>query len=207
MSTDADIEQEIQSKGANQAPRITPADIEANIDSWWYFTAAEGAEGAAVAGTPYSEQPPVSASSPLRLLTFCVLVLRNGFTVTGESACASPENFNEEIGRRIARESAMQKVWPLMGYELRSRLASRALQGCSSGTDGGQPVVAGMLPHQQRVVAEKAEVDDRLNKLLAFTSTPIYAGLPQEERNRLSEQTSYMQAYSNVLGERIAAFS
>ena len=61
----------------------------------------------------------------LKLLTFCVLVLRNGFTVTGESACASPENFDAEIGRKIARENAVQKIWPLMGYELRSKLAAK----------------------------------------------------------------------------------
>lgn len=60
----------------------------------------------------------------LKLLTFCVLVLKNGFTVTGESACASPENFDAEIGRKIARQNAVQKVWPLMGYELRSKLAN-----------------------------------------------------------------------------------
>ena len=60
----------------------------------------------------------------LGLLTFCVLVLRNGFTVTGESACASPENFDAEIGRKIARQNAEQKIWPLMGYELRSKLAA-----------------------------------------------------------------------------------
>ncbi|MBN0315192.1 hypothetical protein JTM73_33600, partial [Pseudomonas aeruginosa] len=59
----------------------------------------------------------------LGLLTFCVLVLRNGFTVTGESACASPENFDAEIGRKIARQNAVTKIWPLMGYELRSKLA------------------------------------------------------------------------------------
>ena len=59
----------------------------------------------------------------LGLLTFCVLVLRNGFTVTGESACASPENFDAEIGRKVARQNAINKVWPLMGYELRSKLA------------------------------------------------------------------------------------
>ena len=59
----------------------------------------------------------------LGLLTFCVLVLKNGFTVTGESACASPENFNAEVGRKIARQNAVSKVWPLMGYELRSKLA------------------------------------------------------------------------------------
>ncbi len=61
----------------------------------------------------------------LNLLTFCVLVLRNGFTVTGESACASPENFDAEIGRQIARENAVAKIWPLMGYELRSAIAKK----------------------------------------------------------------------------------
>ena len=55
-----------------------------------------------------------------------MLVLRNGFTVTGESACASPANFNAEIGRKVARANAVQKVWPLMGYELRSKLAGAA---------------------------------------------------------------------------------
>jgi hypothetical protein len=60
----------------------------------------------------------------LYLLTFCVLTLRNGFTVTGESACASPENFDVQIGRAIARENAVQKIWPLLGYELRTKLAA-----------------------------------------------------------------------------------
>ena len=98
------------------APRITPADLEANIAQENYFTAWDGAERA-------SNHRPDPA---LKLLTFCVLVLRNGFTVTGESACASPENFNAEIGKRIARENAVAKVWPLMGYELRSKLAGGA---------------------------------------------------------------------------------
>ena len=61
----------------------------------------------------------------LGLLTFCVLVLRNGFTVTGESACASPENFDAELGRKIARQNAIDKVWPLMGYALKERLAAK----------------------------------------------------------------------------------
>jgi len=61
-------------------------------------------------------------SGPLALLTFCVLVLKNGYTVTGESACASPENFDAEIGRRIARENAVQKIWPLLGFALKERL-------------------------------------------------------------------------------------
>lgn len=116
---DNDIEQEIQAKGLT-APRITPADIEANIVSEHYFTAAEGAEMALELANRQGEIGGIPES--LDTLTFCVLVLRNGFTVTGESACVSPENFNAEIGRKIARENAVNKVWPLMGYALRERL-------------------------------------------------------------------------------------
>ena len=65
----------------------------------------------------------VSRCSGLDLLTFCVLVLKNGFTVTGESACASKENFNEEIGRKIARQNAVAKIWALEGYLLKERLS------------------------------------------------------------------------------------
>lgn len=60
--------------------------------------------------------------APLDLLTICTLVLRNGFTVTGESACASPENFDAEIGRKIARTNAVQKIWALEGYLLKQRM-------------------------------------------------------------------------------------
>ncbi len=125
---DKAIEQEIQAKGLT-APRITPADIEANIVSEHYFTARDGRRGALADGTYVGRERPRPAEEDLAaldLLTFCVLVLRNGFTVTGESACASPENFDAEVGRKIARQNAMQKIWPLMGYELRSQLAAEA---------------------------------------------------------------------------------
>ena len=113
-----DIEQEIQAKGLT-APRITPADIEAAIVKEVYFTAAEGIMGAQFDRT----QPLQMINTEHTLLTFAVLTLRNGFTVTGESACASPENFDAEIGRKIARQNAVAKIWPLMGYELKSKLA------------------------------------------------------------------------------------
>lgn len=116
-STDQSIEQEIQAKGLT-APRITPADIEANIASEHYFTAANGLDG-----TPADCS--MAAYDALKLLTFCVLVLKNGFTVTGESACASPENYNAAIGNQIARNNAVQKIWPLMGYELKTRLSGK----------------------------------------------------------------------------------
>jgi len=120
--TDQAIEQEIQAKGLT-APRVTPADIEANIASEHYFTARDGVVGVELDAGLIDEASGVTAPAALGLLTFCVLVLRNGFTVTGESACASPENFDAELGRKIARQNAVAKVWPLMGYELRSKLA------------------------------------------------------------------------------------
>lgn len=98
---DQQIEQEIQAKGLT-APRVTPADIESNIASEHYFTAADGCVG------NIDESGDIPQS--LDLLTFCVLVMRNGFTVTGESACASPENFDAELGRKIARQNAINKV-------------------------------------------------------------------------------------------------
>ncbi|NTZ82395.1 hypothetical protein FCJ61_05030 [Burkholderia metallica] len=116
---DRDIEKEIIAKGKT-APRVTSADLEAAIVGEGYFTAAQGVRCAARDRGDDVWYSPQS----LDLLTFCVLVLRNGFTVTGESACASPENFDTEIGRRIARENAVNKVWPLLGYALRDKLAA-----------------------------------------------------------------------------------
>ncbi|TPQ24941.1 Gp49 family protein [Methylomonas koyamae] len=115
-STDTEIEQEIQAKGLT-APRVTPDDIEDNISSEWYFTAHDG-----VCATQGHKFETGSRPESLDLLTFCVLILKNGFTVTGESACASPENFDAELGRKIARQNAVNKIWPLMGYELKQRL-------------------------------------------------------------------------------------
>jgi hypothetical protein len=122
---DNTIEQEIQAKGKT-APRVTPADVEENIVSEVYFTGLDGLNGGreSKTGRVKSEyREGVRLLAPLDLLTFCVLVLRNGFTVTGESACASPENFDAEIGRKIARANALAKVLPLMGYALKSELA------------------------------------------------------------------------------------
>lgn len=126
-----EIEQEIQAKGKT-APRVTPADIEANIACEHYFTAANGVLGAEVMAAAAANGNRIydghfygRSNTALGLLTFCVLVLRNGFTVTGESACASPENFDPEIGCKIARQNAVQKIWPLMGYELRTKLSEQ----------------------------------------------------------------------------------
>ena len=125
---DNSIEKEIQSKGKTAA-RVTPADIEANIASEHYFTARDGRRGALADGTYVGREKPQMDDADLAaldLLTFCVLVLRNGFTVTGESACVSRENFDAEIGRKVARENAISKVWPLLGFSLKQKLHEAA---------------------------------------------------------------------------------
>lgn len=114
--SDKDIEKEIQAKGKT-APRVTPDHIESIIIGEPYFTAADGVSTHQQADIIIREHP------ELALLTFCVLKLKNGFTVTGESACASPENFDPEIGQKIARANAVQKIWPLEGYLLKQRLS------------------------------------------------------------------------------------
>ena len=143
---DQAIEQEIQAKGKT-APRVTPADIEANIASEHYFTAMDG-----VAGAGNADEDDCNDEA-LDLLTFCVLVLRNGFTVTGESACASPENFDAEIGRNIARQNAVQKIWQLMGYALKQELHRRAVFDA-------EPKVAGHLIANGRNPHYKGQFDD-----------------------------------------------
>jgi hypothetical protein len=160
MTTDQQIEAEIQAKGLT-APRITPTDVEANIIGEAYFTGEQG-RAAAVApdgSTPergYFSRP--GQHSPLSLLTFCVLVLKNGFTVTGTSACASPENFDAEIGRKVARQDAVRQVWPLMGYQLREQLYQMQQPAQA-------PVAATFA---DRVRAEKVALDENLTKLRAF---------------------------------------
>lgn len=97
-ASEASIEAELNTKGLN-APRLTPALIDATIRSESYHV------------------------FPGTTLTVCALTLRNGFIVIGESAAASPENFDEAIGKRIARDNARNEIWALEGYLLRERLS------------------------------------------------------------------------------------
>ena len=98
---EAQTEAEIVSKGL-AAPRLTPAHIDEQIVAEDYHV------------------------FPGTTLTVCCLTLRNGFTVYGGSAAASAANFDEEIGRRISREQARDKIWAFEGYLLRERLAAGA---------------------------------------------------------------------------------
>lgn len=86
-------------------PRVTKDDVEARI--------------ADVAYVVYPPHAPV--------LTVAIITTHEGFTVTGESACASPENFNAQLGQDIARERAFNTLWGFEGYLLRNKLAGRVL--------------------------------------------------------------------------------
>lgn len=97
MLSEQEIEKDIRDKNLN-APRLTPDKIDSVIKA---------------------EQYHVFGGS---CLTVCCLTLNNGFTVTGESACASPENFNSTLGEKIARDNARNKIWALEGYLLKQRL-------------------------------------------------------------------------------------
>lgn len=97
MSNDLEIEKEIQAKGLT-APRITPDIIDGKVVDVLYYV------------------------FPGTQLTVCCITLENGFTVTGESACASPENFDEQLGKDIAFRNAKDKIWALEGYLLKQRL-------------------------------------------------------------------------------------
>lgn len=95
---ESEIEKEINDKGLN-APRLNPGLIDAAINSEQYHV------------------------FPGTTMTVCALTLRNGYIVTGESAAASAENFDEAIGRKIARDNARNKIWALEGYLLREKLS------------------------------------------------------------------------------------
>jgi hypothetical protein len=96
MTDEDTIEQQIQDSGLT-APRITPEDIDATIKSSAYYI------------------------FPRSMLTVCCLTLQNDYYVVGESACVSTENFDAEIGRRVAYGKARDKIWALEGYLLKQK--------------------------------------------------------------------------------------
>ena len=99
--SDQKLEYEIQNKGLN-APRLTPAHIDSTIKEISYHRLTD-------------------------VLTVCVITLMNGFTVTGESACVSPENYNAGIGNKVAFDNAREKIWELEGYLLKEKLYQKSL--------------------------------------------------------------------------------
>lgn len=100
------------------APRVSLRDIEGAIRERHDRVAAEALFPHALPSLPKDD--------PLRLLSICILVLHNGWTVIGKSAPASAANFNSELGRKLAYEDCIRQLWPLMGFALRDKLAKEA---------------------------------------------------------------------------------
>jgi len=98
MSTEALIATEAESAANATAPRVTLDSMEDKIVSTDYILRDD-------------------------ILTLCVLKMRNGFYVVGESAPASPANFDAELGRKFAYENAIRQLWKLEGYALREQLS------------------------------------------------------------------------------------
>jgi hypothetical protein len=104
------------------APRVQLQDIMDAIASVHYLNAFEAIEAVVDAR---GESTHLLSDSPLKFLTICLVTMKNGFTVIGKTAPASPENFNAELGRQFAYEDAIRQLWPLMGFSLRDRLAGQ----------------------------------------------------------------------------------
>jgi hypothetical protein len=104
-----------ESAAVATAPRVALTDIEAAIAARFDFRGSDVTLGIPIKQTIVAEQ--------LGILSICILVMRNGFTVIGKSAPASPANFNRELGKQFAYEDAVRQLWPLMGFALRDRLA------------------------------------------------------------------------------------
>ncbi len=100
-----------------KAPRVTLTDIENSIACRYALNASKAIG------------PDVPGHKALDLLSICILVMNNGFTVIGKSAPASPENFNAELGRKFAYEDAIRQLWPLMGFALCEQLAQGRVTG------------------------------------------------------------------------------
>lgn len=113
MSDDQALEAELQHKAT--APRVTLERIEASIVQEVFFNVGQAVEAL---GMP--------ASEGLHCTTQCHLTLDNGYVVCGSSACVSRENYNEEIGQRIARQKAVDQIWALEGYALKTKLKEQA---------------------------------------------------------------------------------
>ncbi len=114
-------EQELNAKAV--APRVTLDEIEGNISSELYFTGYEGVLGNRLDKyTGETNKPEGPIPNELKLLTLCVMTLTNGFIIVGISACASAENYDEEIGRRVARGDAVRQIWKFLGFALREKL-------------------------------------------------------------------------------------
>jgi hypothetical protein len=168
---DQEVETEVQAKGLATAPRVKPDQIDALMERVSYI-------GGRVEQTTS---------------TVVHAFLDGSFLLaTGYSACVSPENFNAELGFKMARDEAAdrarEQLWLLEGYALSKSLA------------------AALPDYRDRVRLERGSRADELDKLRAFVRTPTFDALPLQAKTLLLEQEGAMQVLVDVLDRRIATF-
>jgi len=117
------------------------------------------------------------------------MTLANGFTVTGESACASPANFDEEIGKKIAFEQARNKIWTLEGYLLKQKLHETPVDFIG------------------RLNAEQTELREKLDKLVAYIDTDNFNGLGEVDQELLRSQSDAMHQYLAIVDHRVELYT
>lgn len=178
--SEAGIEKEIQAKGLT-ARRLTPELIDEAIVGEDYHVFGE------------------------TCLTVCCLLLVNGFTVTGESACASPENFDADIGKSIARENARNKIWMLEGYLLKQELYMEKMisQHQEVWAEGDVPTTA-PASVLERVTAERDDLKGNYYKLGTFLSCGDAGKVSGTHLALMQEQHRFMGCYGSILDYRIA---
>lgn len=119
-------------------------------------------------------------------LTICVLTLKNGWQVTGESACADVRNYKQDVGERISYDNAVKKIWAYLGFLLRDKLHNEP---------------KGFM---ERLERERSELHDRLTKLIDFIdNNEMYAGLTEKVQHLMQDQRDHMQRYLTSLAQRI----
>ncbi|EGF19231.1 MULTISPECIES: Gp49 family protein [Haemophilus] len=114
-------------------------------------------------------------------ITISVITLKSGFTVTGESACVDPNNFDVEIGNKIAYENAFDKLWQLFGFELKQKI-------------GGD--------WMYRLHRERSELAERIDALKEFLNSKEIITIC--EHNVLKQQEKVMSQYLAILDARLA---
>lgn len=146
MLRDDAVEAEVIAKGLNRAPRLRPDQIDAVITGEDYHV--------------FSGR-----------LTVCCLTLKNGFLVTGESSCVSPENFDAELGRKLARDQARDKIWMLEGYLLRQQMLTQPGRPVNCPGSGGLAQVSlisetGICHHCGARFAREQLIEGKIGRLV-----------------------------------------
>lgn len=132
-------------------------------------------------------QSKTTFTNPAGTLTHCVITLPCGYTVTGESACVDPANYDKELGEKYALEQAVEKLWPLEGYLLANDIY-RVKQPTS---------------YASRMIFEQSDLREKLEKLTAFLDKPKPDFVEQAQWELMKDQQEAMVSYFNILEKRI----